>query len=80
VSYPSASKSHRVDANGKPFLLPGIGGINCLLAGHGPGVATLLASTTPIIGPKISKTANLGRLLRIGRFRPKPKARKKAGK
>jgi Domain of unknown function (DUF4438), N-terminal/Domain of unknown function (DUF4438), C-terminal len=53
---------------------------DCLIAGHGPGVTTLISSTTPIIVPKVTSTANLGRMLKIGRFRPKAKPRKKAKK
>ncbi len=46
---------------------------DCVFAGHGPGVATLLASMDPQIVPKKDAKANLGQMLRIGRFRPKKK-------
>ena len=39
------------------------------LSGHGPGVSTLLSSKTGNIIPKISKDANLGKILKIGKFR-----------
>lgn len=39
---------------------------NCLLAGHGPGVATLLTCATPHIEPKIDPSANIADLLGIG--------------
>jgi len=38
------------------------------LSGHGPGVSTLLSSKKGNIIPKVTKTANLARLLKIGRF------------
>jgi hypothetical protein len=44
---------------------------DCVVAGHGPGVTTLLASAKPLIVPRVSLHANLAELLRIGRFRPK---------
>jgi hypothetical protein len=53
---------------------------DCLVAGHGPGVTTLLAATTPIMVPKITKTANIGRILKVGRFRPKPRKVQKTKK
>jgi hypothetical protein len=46
---------------------------DCLVAGHGPGVTTLLASATPLILPRISPHANIAEVLRIGRFRPRRK-------
>lgn len=39
------------------------------LSGHGPGVTTLLSSRTGAIRPKISKDANLGKILKLGRFK-----------
>lgn len=39
------------------------------LSGHGPGVMTLLSSRTPILQPKRSVHANIGRYLGIGRYR-----------
>jgi len=51
---------------------------DCLYAGHGPGVTTLISSAKPLIVPKVDTNANLAKLLKIGRFRPpKKKARKK---
>ena len=49
---------------------------DCRSAGHGPGVTALLASTKPVLVPKVTKTANLGNILKIGRFRPKPRRKK----
>lgn len=42
---------------------------DCLIAGHGPGVVTILASVKPIIKPVIDKNANIASILEIGRFR-----------
>ncbi len=39
------------------------------LSGHGPGVSTLLSSKEGKIRPKLDRDANLGKLLKIGRFR-----------
>jgi hypothetical protein len=39
---------------------------DCLLAGHGPGVSTLLTCSTPQIEPKIDPSANIADLLGIG--------------
>jgi hypothetical protein len=39
---------------------------NCLLAGHGPGVTTLMTCATPLIKPVIDPLANLADLLGIG--------------
>jgi len=39
---------------------------NCLLAGHGPGVTTLMTCATPLIKPVIDPRANLADLLGIG--------------
>ena len=44
---------------------------DCRFAGHGPGVTTLISSSTPLIEPVIKKTANIGDILRIGIKRPK---------
>ncbi|MCK4233739.1 DUF4438 domain-containing protein [candidate division WOR-3 bacterium] len=44
---------------------------DCMLAGHGPGVTTLISSSTPLIEPVIKKTANIADMLRIGIKRPK---------
>jgi len=44
---------------------------NCVTAGHGPGVTTLLTSAAGKIVPCIDSTANIGAYLRIGRFREK---------
>jgi hypothetical protein len=37
-----------------------------MLAGHGPGVSTLLTCATPQIEPKIDPSANIADLLGIG--------------
>jgi hypothetical protein len=42
---------------------------DCVQAGHGPGVTTLLTSAAGAIRPRRSTQANLARILRIGRFR-----------
>ena len=42
---------------------------NCVTAGHGPGVTTLLTSVEGKIAPYIDSTANIGVYLDIGRFR-----------
>ena len=39
---------------------------NCLLAGHGPGVTTLMTCASPLIKPVIDPRANLADLLGIG--------------
>ena len=44
---------------------------NSTLAGHGPGISTLLTSAEPRLKPVLNSGANLGRLLRIGRYRSK---------
>lgn len=41
---------------------------DCLLAGHGPGVTTLLTCTTPLIEPFIDAKANIADLLKIGNY------------
>lgn len=42
---------------------------DCLLAGHGPGVATILTTVEPVIVPRIDPEANIARYLGIGRHR-----------
>ncbi len=42
---------------------------NSFLAGHGPGVQTILTSRSGRIEPVIDKKANLGYYLRVGRYR-----------
>jgi hypothetical protein len=44
-----------------------------VLAGHGPGVTTLLTAEKPVLKPVIRRDANLGKLLGIGRHRAKKK-------
>jgi hypothetical protein len=41
---------------------------DCKLAGHGPGVTTIMTSATPILKHAISPNANIARILKIGRF------------
>ncbi len=41
------------------------------LSGHGPGVTTVLTSSTGHIVPRVSKGANVGKYLKLGRFRTK---------
>jgi hypothetical protein len=44
---------------------------NSTLAGHGPGISTLLTSADSRIRPVLDSKANLGRILGIGRYRSK---------
>jgi hypothetical protein len=44
---------------------------NCVTAGHGPGVTTLLTSAEGKIVPYLDGSANIGMYLKIGRFRKK---------
>jgi hypothetical protein len=44
---------------------------NSTLAGHGPGISTLLTSADSRIKPFLDPKANLGRILGIGRYRSK---------
>ncbi len=44
---------------------------DCVLAGHGPGVVTIITSSKGKIKPQINKNANIGYYLKIGRFRRK---------
>ena len=39
---------------------------DCLRAGHGPGIATLMTCATPLIEPVIEATANIAERLHIG--------------
>jgi hypothetical protein len=42
---------------------------DCVTAGHGPGITTVLTSATGAIRPVRSPGANIARILRVGRFR-----------
>jgi hypothetical protein len=42
---------------------------DCVQAGHGPGVVTVLTSASGAIAPKRSARGNVARIMRIGRFR-----------
>ncbi len=42
---------------------------DCLLAGHGPGVATLLTDVEGFLVPVVKKNANVGAYLNLGRYR-----------
>jgi len=44
---------------------------DCLLAGHGPGVSTLMTSSKPLIEPILNANANIANLLNIGTKRAK---------
>ncbi len=44
---------------------------DCVVAGHGPGVTTVLSAARPLIAPKLDPHANIAEILKIGRFRPK---------
>ncbi len=39
---------------------------DCLLAGHGPGVSTLMTCSQPLIEPMLNANANIANLLKIG--------------
>ncbi len=43
---------------------------DCLIAGHGPGVATIMTAASAAIEPVLDGGANIGRYLGIGRYRP----------
>ncbi len=49
---------------------------NCVAAGHGPGVTTLLTSAEGKIIPYLDNAANIGIYLQIGRFRKKSKKKR----
>lgn len=53
---------------------------DCLLAGHGPGVTTLISTAKPLIVPKLDKRANVAEILKIGIFRPAKKAKPRGKK
>ncbi len=42
---------------------------DCLFAGHGPGVSTLLTSSKPLIRPQLDRKANIADILKIGSSR-----------
>lgn len=42
---------------------------DCLLAGHGPGVTTLFTAIDGSLGVRLDANANLGQILKIGRYR-----------
>jgi len=42
---------------------------NSQLAGHGPGLTTLMTSSKSLIKPVLNKQANIARILNIGRYR-----------
>jgi hypothetical protein len=44
---------------------------DCLLAGHGPGVSTLMTCSKPLIEPILNANANIANLLKIGTKREK---------
>jgi len=48
----------------------------CTTAGHGPGVPTLFTSAKGSISPEVREDANIGRCLRIGRYRPRKRSRR----
>jgi hypothetical protein len=39
---------------------------DCMLAGHGPGISTLMTCPIPMIEPVLDKNANIANLLKIG--------------
>lgn len=43
----------------------------CLVSGHGPGVTIIMSTSEKVMVPKIDESANIGRVLRIGRWRRK---------
>ncbi len=48
---------------------------DCLLAGHGPGISTLMTCSTPLIEPVLDKGANIADLLQIGTKRKKQQSK-----
>jgi len=42
---------------------------DCLLAGHGPGISTLMTCSTSLIEPVLDANANIANLLKIGKKR-----------
>lgn len=57
-SYKTGAVSIAVVVHGDSFL-----------AGHGPGVQTILTSREGLIHPKLDKKANMGHYLKLGRYR-----------
>jgi hypothetical protein len=51
----------------------------CTTAGHGPGVTSLMSSRDGKIEPVIDASANIANYFRIGRARPRPERRRRAG-
>ena len=49
---------------------------DCLLAGHGPGIATLMTCSKPLIEPVLDAGANIADLLQIGTKRKKELSKK----
>jgi len=45
--------------------------MNCVLAGHGPGVMTLFTSPKGKIIPKIDEKSNIATILKLGGSKPK---------
>jgi len=45
---------------------------DCLLAGHGPGITTIMTCPKPLIEPVIDSKANIADILKIGNQRKKP--------
>ncbi len=50
----------------------------CTMAGHGPGVTSLMSSRDGKIEPVIDPSANIANYLKIGRARPRPSGRRRA--
>jgi hypothetical protein len=50
---------------------------DCVISGHGPGVATLFTSSKGKIEPVLDKNANIGHYMKIGRWRKKPAKKRK---
>jgi hypothetical protein len=44
---------------------------DCLLAGHGPGISTLMTCSTPLIEPVLDEGASIANLMQIGTKRKK---------
>lgn len=44
---------------------------DCVVAGHGPGVTTIMSASRPLIVPRLEAHANIAEILKIGRFRSK---------
>jgi hypothetical protein len=49
---------------------------DCRLAGHGPGISTIMTCSGPLIEPVLDSTANISDRMKIGNKRPRAKKKK----